>query len=230
MARKLLAVFALAIFGLSGHLPVCLSQDKTESNETAHRFKALIEQLASTNPEPKTHINGKPHRVHFPAGYDVKTQERVDDARRALDRGIAEALPYLIEGLDDKRYSMTINWGDGDGYYNKTVGDICREIIACNLEVYRKEIAFLGPQHWHQYTFPNVNKEWLSKNRHRTLIQLQLDAIDWAIEQRGKGDGRYFREDRAQEPEKLKELRNELNASTVPLPGSGLLPMQTKSR
>jgi hypothetical protein len=230
MAYKLLALFALAIFGSNVHVPICLAQAKDQPNESALRFKALIDQLASPNPEPKTHINGKPHRVRFSADYDVKSQERVDEARRALHRSIADALPYLIDALDDKRYSMTINWGDGDGYYNKTVGDICREVIATNLEVYRKEIAFLGPQHWHQYTFPYVSKEWLSKNSNRTLIELQLDAIDWAIDQRAKEDGRYAREDRAQEPNKLLELRNRLKGSKEPLPGSGLLPMQTKNR
>jgi|GEM_PF-3570535 len=230
MTTKSLALLAFATLALYFHVQNCFSQDKEKPNDTTVRYKALIEELVSPNSKPETHINGKPHRVRFPAGYDVKSQERVDDARRALDRSIAEALPYLTDALDDKRYSMTINWGDGDGYYNKTVGDICREIIAANIEVYRKEITFLGPQHWHQYTFPNVSKEWLSKNSDRTLIELQLDAIDWAIEQRGKENSRYAREDRAQEPKRLQEMRNKLKESTEPLPGSGLLPMQTKNR
>ncbi|MBM3965379.1 MAG: hypothetical protein FJ308_09985 [Planctomycetes bacterium] len=158
MTTKLLALLAFATVALCVHVQNCLSQDKAKPNDTTVRYNALIEELVSPNAKPDTHINGKPHRVRFPANYDVTSQERVDDARRALNRDIAEARPYLIDALDDKRYSMTINWGDGDGYYNKTVGDICREIIASNLEVYRKEITFLGPQHWHQYVIERLKR------------------------------------------------------------------------
>jgi hypothetical protein len=112
MTTKSLALLAFATLALYVHVQKCLSQDRAKPNDTTVLYKALIEELVSPNTKPETHINGKPHRVHFPADYDVKSQERVDDARRALDRGIAEALPYLIDALDDKRYSMTINWGD----------------------------------------------------------------------------------------------------------------------
>ena len=96
--------------------------------------------------------------------------------------------------------------------------------------MYRKEITFLGPQHWHEYTFPNVNKEWLSKDGGRTLIEMQLEAIDWAIEQRAKENGRIDREDREQEPKKLQAMRDRLKESKEPLPGSRLLLMHTKNR
>lgn len=230
MTIKSLALITLAAFVLSVHVTNCFSQDKEQTSETALQYKAMIDQLASPNAKPKTHINGKPYKVRFPADYDDKSQELVDEARRSLNRDIAKALPFLIDGLNDKRYSMTIRWGEGDAYYNKTVGEICSEIISANLEVYRKEITFLGPQHWHQYTFPNVNKEWLAKNSSRTLIEMQLEAIDWAIEQRAKENGRIDREDRAQEPKKLQAMRDKLKESKEPLPGSGLLPMHTNNR
>jgi hypothetical protein len=230
MAAKSLAIFALTTMAMAVDTPSCLSQEKEPSPESARRHKTLIDQLASPNSKPQTHVNGKPYKVRFPADYDVEAQERVDEARQSLNRDVAEALPYLVEALEDKRYSMTINWGEGDGYYNKTVGDICSEVIASNLEVYRSEITFLGPQHWHQYTYPNVNRDWLSKQGNRTLAELQLEAIDWAIDQRVKENGRYAREDRTNEAQKLREMREKLNDSKTPFPGSRLLPMQTKNR
>ena len=39
-------------------------------------------------------------------------------------------MPYLMEALDDKRYSMTIAWSEGENTSNDSVGKVCRDVIA----------------------------------------------------------------------------------------------------
>ena len=69
-------------------------------------------------------------------GYDHTDRERILAVRDALfAKGIA-AFPRLISHVDDRRYSYTdrpekLHWK------NKTVGDVCYEMIADHVEVYQ---------------------------------------------------------------------------------------------
>ena len=129
------------------------------------KYADLISQLVSPNKEP---ITGD-ESVRFPAGYDVKAQQRVEAARQALYDNFEDALPYLVEALNDTRYSMTVDWADGDAYPNYSVGKTCRHIIASQLEIYRDKIKFSGPQHWHRYDYAPISKEWRQKRKGRSL-------------------------------------------------------------
>ena len=160
-----------------------IGQDAPSTQQASKKYRALIEQLASPNEEAMTR-NGGHSTVTFPTGYDVQAQNRIEAARQTLQDNFEEALPFLLDALDDKRYSMTIDWAEGDAYYNYSVGRVCRDVIASQLEVYRDLIWFSGPQHWHRYDYKEVSKKWLPKQKGRSLADLQIAAIDWAIEQR----------------------------------------------
>ena len=219
-----------AIVFLSISANVSLAGDSPSTENLDKKYRALVEQLVSPNPAPTTHVDGQPTKVLFPKNYDVEAQKRMAAARMALYANMREALPYLIDALDDKRYCMTINWADGDGYYNESVGDICREVIASHLEVYRKELNFTGPQHWHHYTYPDISRKWFENRKTRNLAELQLEAIDWAIQRRREEAGRYEREGRKDEVDRLRKMRKALQQSGTALPANGLLPMYTSNR
>jgi hypothetical protein len=204
-------------FALAFSVVVFASDAPGQSNKDALDFRQLVAQLASPNEPPKTNNRREPH-VTFPASYDRDAQKKVYAARQLLHENFADALPELVSAIGDQRYSVTINWAEGDGYYNESVGAVCKNIIASQLEVYRAKLRFSGPGHWHQYTYP-VSKEWWEANKEKSHRELQVLAIDWAIDQRKK-DTAYNLDERENEVRELMRLREQLASSDKPLPGS----------
>src|SRR5262245_13088277 len=180
MARIMRIAAFLGVCVVLSSLQQANGEESKSKDRTNNRYTELISQLVSPNEKPTTK-NGADSSVKFPVSYDVKAQKRIEAARQALYDDLENALPYLARALDDKRYSMTINWADGDAYYNKSVGDICLNVIEAQLEVYRDKIRFGGPGQWNRYTFP-ITREWLEKRKGRSLAELQVEAVQWAID------------------------------------------------
>ena len=156
--------------------------EPTSKEQPATDYAQLISQLASPNKQPITK-NDASSTVKFPVDYDVDAQKRIAAARQVLQDDIEGSLPYLVGALDDKRYCMTIDWAEGDEYHNCSVGTICRDVIASQLEVYRDKIRFSGPGHWHHYDY-RISKEWWGQRKSSRLSDLQAEAIDWVIKRR----------------------------------------------
>jgi hypothetical protein len=194
----------------------------------AQKYRALVEQLASPNKEATTHVNGDPEKVIFPKDYDVQAQKSVGAARAELHQNFAEALPYLIDGLEDKRYSMTVSIVDGEAYYNYSVGQICRELICLELEVYRDSFIFTK-QEYHAFNYP-ISKEWYSTRTKKTVPELQIEAIDWAIT-KGRGGRRSDQFDQSESFARLQKLRAEIVKTGTPAKRHARLkPMVTGDR
>lgn len=204
-----------------------LSANADEPLTAKTKYRDLIKQLVSPNAKAESGIRGDAW-VKFPKGYDVAAQEKIDNVREKLQKSVAEALPYLIESLGDKRYCMTINWAEGDGYYNRSVGEICHEIIASHMEIYRDKIPVGSPQRWHRYDYPNISKKWWEARKDKSLAELQVEAIDWAIATReaDNDDGR-FKDTREAEIAALIELRDSIGKSKMRPKPQRLLPMMT---
>ena len=196
-----------------------LTDDASSSGKKSLDFHRLVEQLASPNEKPLTVNDRRPH-VTFPAGYDRDAQKKVLEARQLLYDNFSDALPELFAAIDDQRYSITIDWAGGDGYYNESVGDVCRNIIAAQLGVHRKKISFYGPRHWHYYTYP-ISKEWWEENKDKSHRELQLVVLDWAIDRR-QNDKEFGDNDRAEEVIALVGLRKNLASSKKPFAGLGM--------
>ena len=124
--------------------------------------------------------------------------------------------PYLVEALGDERYCMTINWADGDAYYNHSVGAICHNVIASQLEVYREKMRFSGPPHWHRYDYRPISKEWWQARKGRSLPELQIEAINWALERRMVESKTNIDERGKNEISELQKLRDEITNSGKP--------------
>lgn len=199
-------------------------------DKVAKKYRDLVRQLVSPNKKASTKDGmGDDGSVKFPKGYDVKAQQRIEKVRRTLQANIEDSLPFLIEALGDERYCMTISWAEGEAYYNRSVGGICEEIILSHLEVYRRAISFSGPGHWNRYHYP-VSKEWFKSRTGRTLVALQIEAIDWAIEQRRAEPAEQTGDDQKRAVDNLKELRIRISKSGVPEKPRELLRMQTSDR
>jgi hypothetical protein len=135
----------------------------------------------------------------------------------------------LIEALDDERYCMTIDWAEGDAYYNYSVGEVCRDIIQDRLEVYRDKISFSGPSHWNRYNYV-ISKKWWRNRKGHSLADLQVEAIDWAIKRRKAEPKSEIDEDRQNEVAELKKLREEIKTTGKPVPAGKMLRMETSDQ
>lgn len=202
--------------------------EEPASKIDAVKYSALIRQLVSPNQPPKTQNDGEAS-VLFPKDYDVQAQKRIDVARLTLRDEMPKSLPYLVDALEDKRYCLTIDWAEGDGYYNESVGDVCRNVIASQLEIYREKIAFSDSGHWHHYGYP-VSKKWFATRIDKSLVDLQIEAIDFATSKRKSDPVERFQGSRKNEIVGLEELRDELAKSRQPAKPRRLLRMVTSDR
>jgi hypothetical protein len=225
-ARRLLALLcAMVLLGVSRQ---STGIDPPSKKEFSTDYAQLISQLVSPNQKPVTE-NGADSSVRFPTNYDVAAQKRIEVARQTLHDDIENALPYLIGALNDERYCMTIDWMSGDAFYNYSVGQICENVIASQLEVYREKIRFSGPAHWKRYDYP-ISKQWWDERKSRRLSDLQVEATDWAIERRKAEPKDSIREGRENEVAELKKLRDEIAKSGKPAKPRGMLRMVTRDR
>ncbi|QDU30893.1 hypothetical protein ETAA8_60420 [Anatilimnocola aggregata] len=198
-----------------------LTAQGPEQLAQAADYRELVAGLASPNKNATTTHGGEPH-VRFPAGYDVEAQRRIDQTRKELQENFEAALPFLVEALDDKRYCMTVSWAEGDAYYNYSVGAICRDIIASQLEVYRNKIRFSDAPHWNRYNYPLISKQQMKKRDGRRLAELQVEAIDWAINKLDAAGNRQNDDDKTAVAE-LKKLRTDILESGIPAKPNRLL-------
>jgi hypothetical protein len=193
--------YALAVLILISARCVASAQ-KPDANGL--NYGELVEGLASPNRPIKClylleDVRGV--RLSIPPNYDWKTQERIETNRQMLFHHCEEALPFLIDGCTDARYSLTAPY-DSDYTYSWCVGQICQEIIASHVEVFRAHMSFDGPHDWNMFNFvPRVNRafvenitdkekavirDWWKKHSGKTMRELQLEAFDWAIDKRNE--------------------------------------------
>jgi hypothetical protein len=205
------------------------ADESPSEKKFADKFKGLIEELASPNKVP-TVVNRQNASVSFPADYDLKSQLRIEAVRQELCDHFREALPFLIEAVDDQRYCMTIRWGEGpQGYHNRSVGQICKDLLRSQLEIYRDSIRFAGPEHWYRYSY-DVSNEWWQTRKEQTLAELQIESINWAIGLRqAEAEGRDGKK-AAADIVALKKLRDEIATTGKPIKGDGMERMATPNK
>jgi hypothetical protein len=221
------------ILGIGALLAISLQRSSDESSSTVElrkKYTDLIEQLASPNQKPVPSHRGVWGSVKFPKGYDIAAQNRIYDTRQLLLDHFEEALPFLVDALDDDRYCMTIDWAGGWAYYNFSIGNICYDLIDSHLEAYREVMTFYGPECWRLYNYPRFSKDWFKARKGRSLVQLQIEAINWAIERRGAERGDCLDDDRMNEVSDLQKLRDGIARSRRPVRSLGLLHMVTSDK
>lgn len=212
------AILAAAILIVALITSVVTAPPAHNSSLPDSKYRELVKQLVSPNtaPEIRYFRDGNP-TIKLPKNYDGEAQTRIGEVRIQLQDNIEEALPYLVEALDDKRYSFTNAGIEALVLANHSVGDACREVIASYMEVYREKIRFRNQRHWDLYNYEPISKEWWVQRKNNSVVELQIDAIDWAIK-RHEDEPKLVRssEECEHELEALAELRNELKESKIP--------------
>lgn len=169
-------------------------QAEVEDKGTKPNYRKLVEGLVSPNRPIK--CSNRHRTISIPPNYNWKAQEQIEKNRRILFDYCEEALPFLIEGCTDARYSLMSRWSEDDDFYSWSAGSVCSEIISRHVEAFREHISFSDPHHWHQYNFVPLPhgamterdkqeiQEWWRGRKGMSLRELQVSAFDWAIEKR----------------------------------------------
>jgi hypothetical protein len=111
---------------LAFHLPMSHAQDSA----TKEVVGTLVARLVSPNRAPDIPAA----TPKYPPGYDKKAQKDVARAYSELCNLGPCAFPYLFDHFTDKRYSLTAD--RGAAYGNITVGSLCYDIVALQLQPY----------------------------------------------------------------------------------------------
>jgi hypothetical protein len=186
-------------------------------------YRKLVDGLVS--PNKPIECDTKKSTFSIDPRYDWKAQERVEANRQVLFEHCQEALPQLIDGCTDTRYSLTVPAAE-EGAYSWSVGDICADIIARHVEVFRSEIRFEDASHWNRYEFVphcfgesdgHVNdeskrkfREWWQQHKDMSIRDLQIAAFKWAIEKRHEELKETLNDTTADNADDRKEAVNEL--------------------
>jgi hypothetical protein len=155
--------------------------DDTMDDESVRR---LVDQLASKNHSPG--LVWKSTRL--PPDYDLNEQKRVHGVYVRLGRLGLRAVPFLLEHLDDDRYSTTRDYST---FVDRSVGWECEGIILDIVQCRACSPTSKGVPYWDHRYFGQVAsgrldlRDWWSRNSHRTLRELRIAAAEYAALQEG---------------------------------------------
>lgn len=155
--------------------------------------------------------------------YARPSERLTDEARQALEpvktayahlsRHFLTSLPYLVDSLGDTRFSYPSEHPSSGVFENQSIGAACQRIIDQKL-LLRNPILEDHRRIAVWYSLP-VDKTWYSRVKSMTLFEMQVDSLDWLLQQpplRGVPKERWL--------EKLadvRQFRNEFVAKGKPI-------------
>ncbi len=168
----------------------CLAAQRLAAQETSRasdpptrdQIAKWISELANTKPQPSE----SPYVLSSPRNADRKALSVVKNAYDNLCINVVVAIPQLIDGLKDKRYAFYQESSSGAFVFHD-VGYACYCIIVDNIEIYQPFITvvdeFERPRTVHFVSEMGGIEKWYSTRRNKTLFELQLEAVEWALKQ-----------------------------------------------
>lgn len=187
----------------------CLAtaQDKpVDKPVTREQCDAWVKQLVNRQAWPYK----EPYVLNSPRNSGDAAYQDVKAAYDLLAKNVVLALPSLVEGVGDKRYSYWQESTSG-AYVPRSVGEACRELITFQVEVYRDDLYLLDdtgvPRTLHFIRNNGGHKKWYESRKDKPLYDLQLEALDWALLQPAdeRVDSRKWKQGLA----KLRKFREE---------------------
>lgn len=118
--------------------------------------------------------------------YDPSKQEVVFGCLTELVRRQANAIPTLVDRLNDDRYALTVYYEDENKFRNYRVRHVCWNALRCLLEpsVSRSESETIRNDPCLSYCRQVLRDRtgalrWLAERRGRSLAALQLESLQW---------------------------------------------------
>jgi hypothetical protein len=185
--RTILSLGALAILTFATSSDAGEKPSPTRKCLTTAQCERLVKQLVYPGKPP---FKG---RYVFPEQVDQEAisarQEKIKSAHDRLSDNIEVALPILVKHTGDDRFSYVFEDVGTSGVIVKTsVGHACYGIITAHVEVYRRHVT--------RRDFSEIPRcpsfidacggldRWWKTRKDRTLAELQLEGIEWALRQK----------------------------------------------
>ncbi len=175
-------------------------------------YPALIDALATRNPEPKI-THGEPKLV---AGFNLKEFDRVRKVLPQLcNDGSEELWEELLKHLGDERYSLTMAF-DGENYINWSVGGLCHMLAYKHLaeDVLDRHVSVNRPIRLLRDISDDLGG-WRKARSDKSLYELQLEVCELGLAKLDKHPERHILMDGQKEKmrQKIEDELAELKAS-----------------
>ncbi len=197
--------------------------DPTSSNKkrlTAADCERLVRQLANPNKPPFKEAYVFPHKLD--ARKIMKQQEKIREAYNTLSDNFELSLPILVKHTDDGRFSYVHEDVGTSGVIVKaSVGKACYRMIKSHVEVYRREVTrpdFAFIPRCPSFIMEECRgvKKWWKGREKKTLAELQLEGIEWALKlkkpEHFESDDEWTKAKKA-----LRKMAADIRASNKPL-------------
>jgi hypothetical protein len=178
----------MAVAALAAFAGLCPAGEKNPAPKplTRDECRKLVEQLSSKTPPPfaEEYVRELP-----PGAQSVldKTQAPIREAYNSLSANFETALPELVRGIGDDRFSHVYEDGSSGVYSKTTVGLVCADLIRKHIEVYHQYTTKLDatsiPRSISFFESVGGIEKWWAKRKGTPLAELQLEAIEWAARQ-----------------------------------------------
>jgi hypothetical protein len=152
---------------------------------TAEECEGLVRQLVNPNKPPFKERYTFPEKLKYRE--IQKQQEKICRAYDSLSDNFEISLPILVKHVDDDRFSYVYEDVGTSGVIVKaSVGFACLQMIDVHVEVYRREVTkpdFAFIPRCPSFIFEECGgvKKWWQSRKKKTLAQLQLEGIEWAL-------------------------------------------------
>jgi hypothetical protein len=184
-----------------------------ETEISKDTIQQLIADLVSPNVAPRREHGP---RAIYPPEYDRSAQAKVSRAFNKLYGLGTKGFPFLFDHFEDKQYSLT-----GPGMVadeNKTVGDLCFDILKCHLQPYE---PFARNKNWQptsrlqapnyfghfQLRKPENARTWWEARHDKSLKDLQIEILEWIVAEEEKNVEKYDENERDRKQRLLDRLR-----------------------
>jgi hypothetical protein len=177
------------------------------SADAASRTEKRVERLASSNQEPHVSAPTAKQVVRLAEDYDAEEQKRIYKIWSKLAKDEDTDLAVLVKHIGDERYSFTADIG-GRGYSNYDVGRVCLAILSSKLDAIEP-----FPFQYKSYAYWVIAKDpaaWLKENGDKSLLDLQLQSIEWFLDEHKAEQDKGYR--------RVQQIKEELLRDKRPFP------------
>lgn len=196
-------------------VPIAAQDADAESKRPSRaQCDAWVQQLANRSERPFTedYVLKRPRNIDGRALADVKA------AYDNLSLHFSDALPSLIGSLNDHRYAYYQEVPSNGAFVCADVAAACNNIVSAHIEIYRRELTLLDPtgvpRSVHFLSAMGGVKKWYAARKEKSLFELQLEAVDWALKQ--PRDERIEQADWAGAVAALRKFRDEFALGQKP--------------
>jgi hypothetical protein len=182
----------ISLLGLLAVAVAPLSADEEPDKETTERITHLIGMLGSRNAPPKFVAMALHPEIKFDPPYNKNLQVPVYLAMQQLLAEGDACIDLLLKHQDDKGYCLSVYNCVDDYDKNRTVGDICKQIVWAKIRPFQGDLHFMTRGGRGKY--PNLKgkslKKWWERKKKIGLARVQIEAIDAELDFVQKADAK----------------------------------------